>query len=134
MRVAQRVPTSLAEVLLDERRLEMYVELHERTIADAAERVHLAGLVPSRRRTPLDVEPAGRAIGGDHAPGIVHAEECGRPTLAGLVSPGDGSVGGEAMTCLLVGEAMIDDMGIFRTTVAVAHPARPEATRELLDV
>ena len=29
---------------------------------------------------------------------------------------------------------MIDDMGIFRTTVAVAHPARPEATRQLVDV
>ena len=29
---------------------------------------------------------------------------------------------------------MIDDMGIFRTTVAVAHPARPGETRELIDV
>ena len=29
---------------------------------------------------------------------------------------------------------MIDDMGIFRTTVGVAHPARPDETRELVDV
>lgn len=29
---------------------------------------------------------------------------------------------------------MIDDMGIFRTTVAVAHLARPEDRRELTDV
>ena len=29
---------------------------------------------------------------------------------------------------------MIDDMGIFRTNVGVAHPARPEEIRELIDV
>jgi hypothetical protein len=29
---------------------------------------------------------------------------------------------------------MIDDMGTFRTTVAVAHPARPAETRELIDI
>ena len=29
---------------------------------------------------------------------------------------------------------MIDGMGIVRTTVAVAHPARPTDTRELIDI
>src|SRR5688500_13775084 len=29
---------------------------------------------------------------------------------------------------------MIDDMGIFRTTIAVAHPSRPNDRRELHDV
>ena len=29
---------------------------------------------------------------------------------------------------------MIDDMGIFRTTLGVAHPSRPHAVRVLIDV
>ena len=29
---------------------------------------------------------------------------------------------------------MIDDMGILRTTISIAHPARPDDRRELVDV